>query len=76
MTNLVKNGANGKFWGIPAKTSGDGRPTYQLLPIGPGLCEIFNVLLEKNVIQFVYILGQVATVSIKCEYEFTFYNFL
>lgn len=31
-----KNGANGKFWKIPAKTSGDGRLIYQLLPIGPG----------------------------------------
>lgn len=76
MTNLVKNGANGKFWEIPAKTSGGGRLIYQLLPIGPGFCEIFHVLLEKNVIQFVYILGQIATVSIKCEYEFISCNFL
>lgn len=36
MTNLVKNGANGKFWEIPAKTLEGGRPTCQLFPIGPG----------------------------------------
>lgn len=68
MTNLVKNGANGKFWEIPAKTLEGGRPTCQLFPPGPGDCENFHALLEKNVIQFVYILGWIATVSIKCEY--------
>ena len=39
------------------------------------LCENFHTLLEKNVIQFVYILGQIATVSNKCEYEFISCNF-
>lgn len=36
MEYLVKNGANGKFWEIPAKTLEGGRPTYQLFPISPG----------------------------------------
>ena len=59
----------------PRRPGVAGPPTNFFL-LARVVCEIFHVLLEKNVIQFVYILGQIATVSIKCEYEFTFYNFL
>lgn len=38
LTNLVKNGANGKKWETPAKTLGDDRPIllWYSFPFGPG----------------------------------------
>lgn len=42
MTNLVKNGANGKFWEIPAKTLEGDRPTTSFFLLARAICETFN----------------------------------
>lgn len=42
MEYLVKNGANGKFWEIPAKTLEGGRPTTSFFLLARAVCETFN----------------------------------
>ena len=55
VVNLVKNGANGKFWEIPALTLGDGRPhsVNYWKRLTRAICETFNEPSGKKAKEFI-----------------------